>query len=86
MNISIERPSDERGLYGPDEIWVCVTGNEPPPDWPTIRRRAHELHPDQYLPMQPFRYIPGGPAFDADGNEVYRYEEWFILKDEGGSL
>ena len=80
MNITIQQPSAEMGLYGANEIWVTVHCNVPPPDWITVRDHLTTEYPDMEFPKLPFRYIPSYIEPDERETFGFNYEEFWILK------
>lgn len=82
MNIEVHEPRPNECLNEPNEVWVHVTTDTPPPGWPEVRREVVAQRPDLAVPFQPRRYIPGGPMSDDSGKSLWEYEDFWIFKKE----
>lgn len=58
-NITIEvTDTGNEGPFGEEELWIGVTGPDPLPDWPTIKRLTEQRTGRADIPPKPFRYFP----------------------------
>jgi hypothetical protein len=73
LTIEVTEPGDQ-GLYGDDELWITVTGPDPLPDFPTIRRLTIEQTRRGDIPKSPFRYFP------ANGGPEDPYQELWVCR------